>query len=121
MIICNKCGAKNPDGATYCNNCGLSIGAPDSLIGVKPLTDQERSAILSREIKKYVRRDFRVISRTDTTTQLVKPKKFSFLWALFWLIMFGVGLIFYLIYYLAKKDEVIYIEVESSGEVTIAK
>jgi capsule polysaccharide export protein KpsE/RkpR len=31
--------------------------------------------------------------------QLVKPKKFSFIWALVWFLLFGIGLIVYLLYY----------------------
>ncbi len=33
--------------------------------------------ILQKEINGYVRRGFHVASQTDTTAQLIKPKKFS--------------------------------------------
>lgn len=77
----------------------------------------ERRAILQREISGYVKKGFRVVSQTDTTAQLVKPKTFSFLWALLWFLLLGVGLLVYLIWYWAKRDETIYLEVDDKGRV----
>lgn len=87
----------------------------------QPLSTEERSAILDREVSKYVKRGFRVISRTNTTAQLVKPKKFSFLWAVLWFLLFGVGLLIYLFYYVSKKDETVYLEVDQQGHVKTTK
>ena len=84
---------------------------------VELLSTEERRGILEREIKKYVRRGYRVVSQTDTTAQLVRAKKFSCLWALLWLLVFGIGLIVYLIYYAAKRDDQVYIEVDERGKV----
>jgi len=78
---------------------------------------EERRAILQREISRYLKRGFRVVSQTETTAQLVKPKSFSFLWAFLWLLMLGVGLIVYLIYYWSKRDETVYLEVDELGRV----
>jgi hypothetical protein len=85
------------------------------------LSIDERRARLQNEIGKYIKKGFRVLSQTDTTAQLVKPKKFSFLWAIFWFLFLFVGLLVYLIYYLSKHDETIYIEVSSSGKITTRK
>lgn len=74
--------------------------------------------ILQKEINGYVRRGFHVASQTDTTAQLIKPKKFSFWWALLWFLLFGVGLLIYVLYYLAKKDETVYLEVSPDGQVS---
>jgi len=82
---------------------------------------EERQAILNREIQKFVKRGFRVTARTDTTAQLVKPKKFSLLWAILWFLFFGIGLIIYLLYYAAKKDETIYLDVDERGKVKYTK
>ena len=82
---------------------------------------EERSAILDREITKYIKRGFRVTARTDTTAQLIKPKKFSFLWAFLWLLCFGVGVFVYLIYYWSKRDETAYLEVTSYGKIRKTK
>ena len=77
----------------------------------------ERRAILDQEIKRFVKKGFRVISRTDTTAQLVKPKKFSFFWAFMWFLLVGIGLIVYLLYYAGKKDDTIYLEVDEFGRI----
>lgn len=77
----------------------------------------ERRTILDQEIGKYIKRGFRVISRTDTTAQLVKPKKFSLLWAFLWFLLIGIGLLVYVFYYVAKKDKTIYLEVDELGNV----
>jgi hypothetical protein len=65
---------------------------------------------LVKEIQKYVRKGFRVVEQTPYSAQLVKPKRFSFWWALFWFCMLVVGLVVYLFYYAAKKDEVVYLQ-----------
>ena len=49
--------------------------------------------------------------------QLVRPKKFSFIWALLWFLLFGIGIIVYLIYYAAKQDEGRYLEVDEYGAI----
>ena len=81
----------------------------------------ERKAILDREVAKYVKRGYRVQSRTDTEAQLVRPKKFSFLWAFLWLLALGVGLIVYLLYYWSKKDDQVYLAVDTYGKVKRTK
>lgn len=83
----------------------------------QPLPLDQRRTILQREISGYLRRGFRVQSQTETTAQLVKPKKFSLLWAVLWFFVFGVGLVLYLLYYLSKKDETVYLEVGEAGQV----
>jgi hypothetical protein len=49
------------------------------------------------------------------TAQLVKPKKFGFIWALVWFLLFGIGLIVYLLYYWGKRDQTVYLEVDNRG------
>jgi protein-S-isoprenylcysteine O-methyltransferase Ste14 len=83
----------------------------------QPISEAERSRILEEEVAEYMRDGFFVRTRTATTAQPVKPKKFSFIWALLWLLLFGVGLIVYLIYYAAKRDEGRYVEVDEYGNV----
>jgi len=79
------------------------------------LTIENRREILQHEINSYVKKGYRVISQTDTTAQLVKPKKFSLFWAII-----GI-LIIYLLWYLAKRDKQIYIEVTLTGKVITRK
>jgi hypothetical protein len=84
-----------------------------------PLSVEERRTLLQREIEQYTARGFRVLSQTDSTAQLVKPKVFSFVWAFIWLVLtlwgFGFGLAVYLIYYLAKRDTQIYLVADEFG------
>jgi hypothetical protein len=82
-----------------------------------PVTQAERTRLLDEEISEYMRSGFFVRHRTETTAQLVKPKKFSFLWALLWFLVFGIGIVVYLIYYAAKSDEGRYVEVDECGAV----
>ena len=82
------------------------------------LTLDARKQILEREIVKYSKRGYRVVNRTDTTAQMVKPRQFSCLAATLWTLLFGIGLIFYLFYYLAKKEDVVYLSVDERGRVS---
>jgi len=89
--------------------------APTSAPAAQELSLEERRAILDRVIGRYSRQGYRVVSRTDTTAQLVQPKKFSFWWALFWFLFFGVGVFVYIFYYMSKRDTVVYLEIDPRG------
>ena len=65
----------------------------------EPLSRENRSDILEKEVRKYVRRGYRVTSRTATTVQLERPKKFG-----------GSG-------YMAKKDTAVYLEIDKLGRI----
>jgi hypothetical protein len=79
------------------------------------LTIDERRAILQRMIQHYVRQGYHVVNQTDTTAQMLKPKTFSLFWALMWFLMLGLGLIVYLLWYWAKRDQVVYLSVNEYG------
>ncbi len=102
--MCKKC--RRPLAA-------LTMVEPES---AEPLSLEARSEILNREIENYVRRGYRVLSRTDTTAQLVKPKVFSCLWFLLWALLL-VGWIFYIAWYLSKRDETVHLEVTPTGRI----
>ncbi len=57
----------------------------------------------------YTSRGWQVTNRTAEGVQLRRPKTFSLLWALAWFLVFGVGVLVYIFWYMAKKDEVIYL------------
>lgn len=85
------------------------------------LTAGERTEILEREVAKYVKRRFRVVSRTPTTAQLVKPKHFNFwLFVLLALIVLLPGLL-YILWYMAQRDEQVYLEVDAGGKIKRTK
>lgn len=83
------------------------------------LSLDQRKGILARSIINYAKSGFRVTFQTDTTASLVRPKTFSCLWACLWTIFFGVGLIFYLIYYWSKHDDTAYMSVDEYGQVKV--
>jgi hypothetical protein len=83
----------------------------------EPLSEAERSRLLDDAVGRYLPRGFFARLRTPTTAQLVKPKRFSFLWAFLWFLLLGVGVVIYLIYYAAKKDDGVYLEVDEFGTV----
>ena len=77
---------------------------------------ETRQAILQREIAQYAGQGYVIVSQMGYSAQLRKPKKFSLLWSIFWLIFgLGIGFVIYILYYLAKRDELIYVEVMPSG------
>src|SRR5690349_2151445 len=84
-----------------------------------PMNAETREAILQRDINHYLAQGYQVVSQTGHTVQLRRPKKFSLFWSIFWLIFgFGIGFVVYILYYLAKRDETIYIDVLPSGQKT---
>ncbi len=90
----------------------------------EPVSEAERTRELEEEIARYMHDGFSVRQRTPTTAQLVRPKKFSFAWAFVWLLLSGVGIVIYLIYYFsyaAKQEEGRYIEVDEYGAVKITR
>jgi hypothetical protein len=137
---CSHCDDPNPENYRYCGNCGYTFPPPvqgvplvsyvmpptaaPSVISAavsNELTEQDRAAILDKRIPKYVSQGFYVSARTPTTAQLVKPKRLSCFWVLFWLlftpITLGLTFILYLLYYLTKKDEMVYLTVDTQGVV----
>ena len=71
------------------------------------------TAALQTQINEYVRKGYVVQSQTETSAQLVKPKGFSFFWAFLWFLLLGIGLLIYILYYLSKKDQTVYLYVEN--------
>ena len=115
-VLCADCGYENSPHRTTCKKCHVNLEeaqykASQATLTGERLSIEERSEILGREINRYVRQGYRVVSRTDTTAQLVKPKEFSLFWAI-------IGFLFlYLLYYLSKKDETLYLEVLPNGQI----
>ena len=78
------------------------------------LTLEERKSILEKQISILSQRGYSVTSRTDTTATLLKPKEFSFIWALLWFLVFGIGILVYIFYYMSKKDYVKYLNIDEN-------
>ena len=61
-------------------------------------------------IDSYLKEGYRITHQDDQRIQLVRPKQFSFLWAIFWFCFLGVGLLFYILYYVSQRDEVLVVD-----------
>jgi hypothetical protein len=81
------------------------------------LSTQQRTEILDREVRNYVKKGYRVVSRSDTTAQLVRPKKFSLLIALICFVLAVVPFVLYLLWYMASRDKTVYLEVDTNGKI----
>lgn len=121
VIDCPKCGQLNTTRRSRCKSCGadlLETSSADTRPPGPPISEAERGEILAAEVAKYARRGYRVGHQTATTAQLIKPKEFDIAVAVLSLLFFGIGIIIYLLYFMAKKDETVFIEVLSDGRVS---
>jgi len=78
------------------------------------LTIEVRRDILNREIDKWIRRGYYILSQSDTTAQLKKDKGFS---CLLFSILFILAILPAIIYIFIRKDKTIYITVDGYGRV----
>lgn len=78
-----------------------------------------RRTILQGHINRYLAQGFRVVSQTDTTAQLIKPKQFSCVIAALSLLLVGIGFLIYVFWYWASKDQTVYIQVDPFGRVIV--
>jgi len=78
------------------------------------LTTDARADILEHEIQKYLQQGYIVQTRTETTAQLIKKKRFSFILALFLNLL-------YVFFYLSDKDKTAYIQVNRQGQIETTK
>ena len=79
---------------------------------------ETRRAALQNEIGAYVRNGYHVVSQTDTTAQLIKPKQFGMIWFLAWLFLTFFGAFFYVLYHASiKKEGQAYLQVDELGVV----
>jgi type VI protein secretion system component VasF len=81
------------------------------------MIETQRVALQER-VRHYVGQQYRVVSQTDTTAQLIKAKRFSLVWFLIWCCTV-VGWLGYLFYHLfLKRERQVYLMVDSQGRVT---
>ncbi len=126
VITCPKCLQLNTTRRITCKICGVNLKQAfktelEKVDEGKKLSLSERADILSHEIMKFTNQGFRVVSRTDISAQLVKPKEpFDFLIALLWFLLLVVGLLIYILYHFSKRDEAIYLVVSKTGKVLVS-
>lgn len=84
------------------------------------LTLEQPPDILQQEIDRYISKGYNVLSQSNTSAQLIRKKKYSLFWALFWLILgVGIGFMIYTFAYMAAhKEETIYLLVDATGRIT---
>ena len=85
------------------------------------LTAEAREAALDAEVRACVRRGYRVLARTPTTAQLVKPKRFSFLLFVVLAVLVLLPGLLYLLWYATQRDESLYLEVQEDGKIRRTK
>jgi hypothetical protein len=90
---------------------GAAVNIAKTIAG-KELDAAGQRAVLQREIETWVNRGYRVITQTDSTAQLVKPKRFSLIW---FFLLLGV---FYIPFYLFARDKTVYLTVDHLGRIT---
>ena len=68
---------------------------------------------LKAQIKELVERGYTVTVQDKTSAQLVRKKEFSCLIGLLSFFFFGIGFFLYLIYFLAQKDSIVYLDIKN--------
>ena len=66
---------------------------------------------LDKLVVYWNKRGFQVISQTETSAQLIKPKKFSLIIAIVLFVLAVFPFVIYLLWFLSKKDDKIFIQV----------
>jgi hypothetical protein len=103
----------------------VAAGLRDSPVDEKTL--EQRRAILDWAVSQRIQLGYRLIARSDTTAQLVKPKSFNTGFALLCVLMillFGIGLVLLIIYFImysAQKEDSIYLEVDGKGMLKVSQ
>lgn len=77
---------------------------------------------LDSTIERYLKQGYRLDSKTTDQAVMVKPKKFSFLWAIIWTFFtFGFGIFVYLFWYMSRSDQYVYIHRLTNGKIHTTK
>ena len=75
---------------------------------------EQRKEILTAEIEEWIKKDFYLVSQTDTTAQMKKDKEFS---CLLFIILTAFILLPGILYLLMRKDKHVYITVDKKGDI----
>ena len=85
----------------------------------EPIGEKERRSILERANAAYLSRGFRVVSRTNDTVQLAKPKRFNLFVALLGMLICVAGWPnYHLVEFAAQNKEEVTVSVDQFGNVT---
>lgn len=75
--------------------------------GISPELERKRREWLQRSISNYLKQGYRVVSQTEFTAQMVKPRSFGCLWLTISLLSLGLGLLLYLFW---ARDQTVYLD-----------
>lgn len=111
---CWRCATPMSDEDDRCRECG----APERVL----ISTSERRRILQDEVRKAAKDGYRVVSQTEWSAQLVRPKRFSVVWFLIWLLLALFPVALYLVYHFGiKRDPQLLIEVDECGWISRTK
>jgi uncharacterized protein YjbI with pentapeptide repeats len=102
--------------ARFCRFCGKDLTENQLAIPSSIVTNRQ---LLEREIAKRTSQGWQIVSQTETSVQLRKPKRWSktlLILGLIFLLCYGGGLLFWLlalIDYAIKKDQVIFLTIDN--------
>jgi hypothetical protein len=75
---------------------------------------------LKAQVRFLVQQGYTVTHQDEKSAQLMRKKQFSCLIAFLTLFIFGVGFLLYLIWFLAKRDETIYLEIDQQKPMAVS-
>ncbi len=91
-----------------------------SLMTIYNINFIKNSTLLTLDEKKnilidiYSKEGFTVYSLRDTQIQFKKEKSFSLLWATLWFLVFILGVVVYIFYYMSKSDTIVTVTLDPS-------